>query len=128
MTAPEKVMQKLVHMVTGTRYDNPAAIREAYQRVMEDDLWDALCDARGELRYGTEKTGLPCGYSRHYECHAVAAQMLDGSWVGWDCWTGGGKHDEPETIEWVDDAYDVTATEVVKVVKEFAVAEKGGGH
>jgi hypothetical protein len=49
--------------------------------------------------------------------------MLDGSWVGWTYWYGGGKHGEPGSIKWVEDAYDVVMTEVQKGVKEFRRVE-----
>lgn len=47
--------------------------------------------------------------------------MTDGSWVGWVYWYGGGKHGDPEDIEWMKDAYDLELTETEKlvVVQEF---------
>lgn len=117
MTASEKLMQKLVHLATGVRHETPEAIREAFSEAEEgDDLQDVMSG----FRSGKESTGLPAEYSRHYESRAVAAQMLDGSWVGWTYWYGGGKHGEPGAIPWVEDAYDVTMTEVTKVVREFS--------
>lgn len=62
------------------------------------------------------ETGLPAPSSRHYESEAVAYQYVDGSWVGWSYWYGGGKHGEPEAIDWMEDAYDVNCTEEEKVV------------
>lgn len=89
-----------------------------------DEVWDEksdeldghLWDARNEVRCSGEETGLPAPYSRHYEGDAVAAKMPDGSWVGWVYWHGGGKHGEPEAIEWIEFAYDVTVTEEEKLV------------
>jgi hypothetical protein len=77
---------------------------------------DNLQDARSEIRGGTAETGLPTPYSRHYESKSVAAQMPDGSWVGWTYWYGGGKHGEPGAVEWIEDAYALTMTEEVKTV------------
>ena len=116
MTATEKVMQLLVYMATEERHDTPEAVREAF-----GDLDDELSDAKSELRSGTHRTGLACEWSRHYESDAVAAQMLDGSWVGWTYWHGGGKHGEPRSIPWIEQAYDVVATPVQKVVYEFTL-------
>ena len=87
-----------------------------------DELYDNLVaegghwDARNEIRSSGESTGLQCDYSRHYGSDAVAAQMPDGSWVGWTYWHGGGKHSEPEAIDWIEDAYDVNCTEEEKMV------------
>ena len=62
------------------------------------------------------ETGLKCEWSRHYESKAVAMKFPDGSWVGWTYWYGGGKHGEPSSIEWMDDAYDVDCHEEEKMV------------
>jgi len=83
----------------------------------KDELWDTL----SEVRAGEVDTGLPCEYSRHYESTAVAAQLPDGSWVGWTYWYGGGKHGEPESIDWMKDAYDLDCKEEEKfmIVRTF---------
>ena len=80
-----------------------------------DENWE-LQDARSEIRGGQCETNLRCDYSRHYESKAVAAQYIDDSWVGWTYWYGGGKHAEPEAIDWMDDAYDLGCVEEEKVV------------
>lgn len=72
--------------------------------------WE-LQDARNEIRCSGQETSFPTPLSRHYECDSVAAQMPDGSWVGWNYWYGGGKHGEPEAIDWINHAYDLTCTE-----------------
>lgn len=84
-----------------------------------------LQDAKSEVRYSGTDTGLPAPFSRHYEADAVAAPYIDGSWVGWTYWHGGGKHGEPEAIDWMEDAYEVNCTEEEKVVvvRTFTVAE-----
>ncbi len=46
--------------------------------------------------------------------------MLDGSWVGWTFWYGGGKHGEPGNVPWMEDAYDLTFTLEAVVVKRFS--------
>lgn len=87
----------------------------------EDELWDTL----SEVRAGEVETGLPCEYSRHYESYSVAAKLPDGSWVGWTYWYGGGKHGEPESIDWMEDAYDLDCLEEVKpmTVRTFTKIE-----
>jgi hypothetical protein len=78
-----------------------------------------------DFRYGEEKTNIPCDFSRHYESDSVAAQMFDGSWVGWTYWHGGGKHGEPEAIDWIEYAYDLECKEEEKlvVVRTFSKKE-----
>lgn len=77
--------------------------------------WE-LQESINEFREGEVETNVPCPDSRHYESKSVAARMPDGSWVGWTYWYGGGKHGEPEAIDWMDEAYDLDVTEEEKVV------------
>lgn len=85
-----------------------------------DDLYEAFCDDIQDIKYefreGEVETKLPCDYSRHYESKSVAAKIPDGSWVGWTYWYGGGKHGEPEAIDWMEDAYDLDVVEEEKLV------------
>jgi hypothetical protein len=103
-----------------------------YPCINVDALWNeidetdpgTLQDAKNDVRYGGEDTGLPTPSSRHYEADARAIQFPDGSWVGFTYWHGGGKHGEPEAIEWMGDAYDVTCTEEEKVITVRTFAAK----
>ena len=94
-----------------------------------DDLYDAawereeLYDAVSEVRGSGEETGIEAGWSRHYESKGVAARLPDGSWVGWTYWYGGGKHSDPGSVPWMEDAYDVTMREETRVVRVFAKAD-----
>lgn len=83
-----------------------------------------LQDAISEVRCSGVETGLKCDYSRHYESKAVATEYIDGSWVGWTYWYGGGKHGEPESIDWMEFAYSVNCVEEQKmvVVRTFSEA------
>lgn len=93
-----------------------------------DELWDdaededELQDARYEVRESGVPTELECEYSRHYDSEAVAAKLPDGSWVGWTYFFGGGKYGEPEAIDWIGEAYDVSCKETFKMcsVLEFS--------
>lgn len=95
-----------------------------------DELFDAsnedceLQDYMYEFREGEVETNIPAPSSRHYESKSVAARMADGSWVGWTYWYGGGKHGEPEAIDWMDSAYSLTCEEEQKVVtiRTFSIA------
>jgi hypothetical protein len=83
----------------------------------ENEVYPYLCDVVSEIRCGDVETGLDTKeWSRHYEAKEVAAQAPDGSWVGWTYWYGGGKHGEPEAIDWMGDAYDLSLHEEEKVV------------
>lgn len=88
-------------------------VDELYEALEDaDEHWDGVSEVRGS---GID-TGLDCDWSRHYESKAVAAKMPDGSWVGWTYWYGGGKHGEPEAIDWMDKAYDLNCVEEEKVM------------
>lgn len=124
--------QKLKHLIliadASLRGEQPAVateqnIDELYEAADGDDY--ELQDARQEVRGGQVETGMKCEWSRHYESKAVAAQYLDGSWIGWTYWYGGGKHGEPEAIDWIEDAYDLNCAEEQKVVtvRNFSVVE-----
>jgi hypothetical protein len=89
-------------------------VDEAWQSVLVDN--DAHWDCKSEFRSSGEDTDIPCDWSRHYESKSVARKLSDGSWVGWTYWYGGGKHGEPEAVEWMEDAYFLNVTEEEKVV------------
>ena len=95
-------------------------IDKLYQELVDvDGHWDA----KEEIRTSGEETKIPCTeYSRHYECESVAAEMPDGTWVGWTHWHGGGKHSNPSSIDWMDKAYNVSLKEEEKIVivREFS--------
>jgi hypothetical protein len=86
-----------------------------------------LREACNEIRTSGTKTGIPSrDWSRHYEQHEVGALLAD-RWVGWTYWYGGGKHGEPEAIDWMSEAYflDVTEEERTVVVRTFVSQETG---
>ena len=91
----------------------PENVDEMYEEADQD--W-ATQDAKSETRGGEVETGIKCEYSRHYESKAVAMKMPDGQWVGWTYWYGGGKHGEPEAIDWIEDAYLLNCVEEEKMV------------
>lgn len=99
-------------------------VDEVYE-ALDDDDDGSLQDAREEIREGDVETGLQTEWSRHYESKAVAAQAPDGTWVGWTYWYGGGKHGDPQSIEWMDEAYNLNCAEEEKLVtvRTFTKAE-----
>ena len=88
-------------------------LESLYQQLIDDDLhWDY----ENEMRHGEIETNLPSQFSRHYEAKEVARKMSDGSWIGWTYWYGGGKFGEPEAIDWMSEAYDLSCKEEEKVI------------
>lgn len=120
MTAP----QKIKHMILLKAAEWMGVTPPQVTAENIDDLYDGAVesddgtvhDARNEIRCCGQETGLPCESSRYYETEAVAAQAPDGSWVGWTYYSGGGKHGEPQSMPWIEHAYDLACTEEVKTV------------
>lgn len=84
---------------------------------------DELHDISSGVRVGQVQTSLQpyiCNTRllRDYDADMVAAQMDDGSWVGWTYWHGGGRHGEPSAIPWMEDAIDLSCVETEKVIIE----------
>lgn len=51
-----------------------------------------------------DETDITADWSRHYESKFVAKELLNGKWVGYTYWHGGGKYGEPQAIPWMDKA------------------------
>lgn len=118
MTPEQRIKQLILHRQAEWEKNDPPAVTadnidEVFDAANED--W-GLQDAINDVRYGGMETQLPCESSRHYESKSVATKALDGSWVGWTYWFGGGKHGEPEAMPWMEDAYEVFCTEEQKMV------------
>jgi|LakMenEpi03Aug12_release.lakeMendotaPanAssembly.Ray.scaffolds.fasta_scaffold1018124_2 hypothetical protein len=104
-------------------FDTEEKIDAAFEAIEEQYLDDEVSEAESELRGSyTHETGIKCDYSRHYESKAVARQFGD-KWVGWTYWYGGGKHGEPESVEWMEHAYFVEVKEETRVVLVFSKPE-----
>lgn len=97
-----------------------------------EDLWDEnydeVQDYKYEFREGQVETDIPCESSRHYESSSVAAKCPDGTWVGWTYWYGGGKHGEPEAIDWIEHAYNLDCVEQEKLVVVRKFSKKKGSE
>lgn len=84
---------------------------------------DAMQDGREEVRCSGIPADLkPKNWSRHFEIDAVA-KNINGTWVAWDYYYGGGKHAEPETCEWIGDARIVNCEEVQVMKTEYYFSE-----
>ena len=125
---PEHKIRHLI-LIAAREYDEDAEPLPATLTAEQiDELWDEDSDAINEAKYEFRSSGiptpeLPTPSTRHFEVDAVAAQYIDGTWVGWLYWHGGGKHAEPEAIDWMEDAYDLKVIETKTItVNVFAKA------
>lgn len=92
---------------------------EFYDDLDELGHYDTLNDElEYEFRVSGEETSLPCECSRHYESVQVARDLGDVA-VSWTYRYGGGKHGEPDSIDWLNDAYFVKCEKVVKTVNVY---------
>ena len=92
----------------------PEIVDEVYEDVQDSNEYDY--DVMYNLREGDIQTEIAAPSSRNYESYSVAAEAPNGMWVGWTYWYGGGKHGEPEAVEWVEDAYLLNHKEEEKLV------------
>ena len=127
MTPEQKIKWAIIMQV----YTNePQLKQEIITDENIDDLYDELEDYVGdvidEFREGEVETDIPCEDSRYYESYSVAAEIPDGSWVGWTYWFGGGKHGEPEAIPWMEDAYELDCVKEEKMVIQLDFTKKKG--
>lgn len=126
MTPEQKLKWAVLARVAGWE-GNPAPdypcqnVDELYEKLVDED---AHWDGKSEVRSGEVETKLPCEYSRHYERKAVAMRFPDNSWVGWTYWYGGGKHSEPEAIDWMEYAYELDCNEEERTVIVQTFKEK----
>lgn len=120
MMTPEQYIKKEI-ILQAIKYSgfvfeneiNESNIEEVYTKFREEDY---SYDCISEFRSTGVETKMDTPYSRHYESTAMAEQMSDGKWVGWTYWYGGGKHSEPEAIEWMNEAYFLDCKEEEKMV------------
>lgn len=65
-----------------------------------------------------EKSNIePESYDRHYDSESRYVECVDGSFVGFLYWTGGGKHGNPMNIPFIEEAYDL------KLEREYTVTK-----
>jgi hypothetical protein len=118
MTPEQKLKWAILDILWRERgEDCPVVTAENVDAMYEarDDA-NELQDIREEVRCSGIETGIACDWSRHYESKAVAGRVPDGSWVGWTYWYGGGKHGEPQAIDWMGWAYDLNCMEEERMV------------
>ncbi|MBE8597869.1 hypothetical protein [Xenorhabdus sp. BG5] len=121
--------QAIKHIVLQKHYGKSLSVSSVEEI---DDIFDELKDGdiiwdlMSEVREGDIETNITPPISRHYETKSVASQTPNGLWVGWTYWYGGGKHGNPEEIDWVGDAYFlnlIKEEDVTVTVREFEKLE-----
>lgn len=53
----------------------------------------------------------PEALAMHAANHPHTLHLCESVWVGWTHYYGGGKHSDPDSIPWMNEAYDVNCTE-----------------
>ena len=119
-TAPQLIKKLIVSIINEQCYDDynqptdtPEQVELAYDLAVEKRIhWDF----EHEVRDSGMETNLPeAPFSRDYETE-IRAQCIDGQWIAYPYYYGGGKHGRPECIPWIDKAYFVECKEEQKVV------------
>ncbi len=121
ITSANKIKKTIMLGIDGL-YDKKMDTNEQIEQIWTDPTnLNILAEAAEEFRGSGLDTKLSCADSNNYDSRAVAAEMFDGTWVGWTFWFGGGKHGEPSMIPWLEHAYPVTFTEQKQtiVVRKF---------
>jgi hypothetical protein len=131
LTAPTKVLLEIIllgihyHPDEGYTEKQVYALNEEEVIPFYEEAKEALNlgECKYELRDCGEDSGLACENSQHYESTAIAYECYDGTWVGWTYWYGGGKHANPEELEWIKDAYYLNCEEIVTTKNVFTRKE-----
>ncbi|QYC52551.1 hypothetical protein [Salmonella phage SSBI34] len=107
---------------------NQEAIAELWDKVEDNEFEGVDGDSLWEVQYDFRSSGIVTNLlpemSRHYESDQVARETPFG-WVSWTYWYGGGKHGNPEEIDWMEYAYyvNMTSKEVVRTEYSFTKVE-----
>jgi hypothetical protein len=86
---------------------------------LRDEWCDTVSDEEMDFRGDGVVTDITPKPSWYFAAESHAIKLQDGGWVGWTFYYGGGKHDEPDAVDWMPDAYEVEMTEETKVVQVF---------
>jgi len=125
LTAQLLIKKEILLTMPSHGFFSDETIESVWDELAEsEDLQDSLCEFRGSgQEHVVEYFPLPM--SRHYEVETHVRLMSGGQWVAWPYWYGGGKHSEPDGIDWLSDARLIAVTseiEVKQMVRTFAVA------
>lgn len=94
---------------------------DTYRSIRTSPLSGYLDELESELREGKVKTGLvpECGGNAESEAVAIPVSGISNLYIGWTYFFGGGKHSNPESIEWMENCYLVKAKDRVQTVRFF---------
>lgn len=112
------ILLKAVEFGTIQSFDDGLGGDQVDELYNSYDRYDELADAWCEVRYDGIDCNLPTiTSSRHYEVDAKAIN-IDGKWVKFDFYYGGGKHGDPDEYNYIEDAVIVDCTqEEITVIK-----------
>ncbi len=105
-------------------FDIPESEEEIENLFYCGEISDWTRKALSEFRDSyDEETKIEYDWSRHYESKSVAKKLSNGKWVGYTYWFGGGRHGEPDAIDWIDEAYFLNCEEKMVMKNFFTKAE-----
>lgn len=129
LTAQELIYKQMINEACESDADVGISVINYGAHDSYQDLWfhlkeiyDCCYDIEYEIREGMETNLHPKTSSRHYEIDVHAVQV-DGVWVAWDYYYGGGKHGEPEAFDWISNARIVECEEKVVTKIEYKFKE-----
>lgn len=125
----QQLLRKAI-LLKAVQFENIEPFTENLTGEQVDTLWscydenDELADPISEIRCGGIYASniKAATFSRHYEID-VNAMKIEGVWVAWDYYYGGGKHGEPEAYDWISDARIVNCEEQEVVKIEYIFSE-----
>ena len=129
MTPEQRIKREILTRASEAHWE-PFTLPELTAKNI-DDAYDVLMDECGstvqdeemEFRGGGVITDIQPKLNYHFPSESHAIKLQDGGWVGWTFYYGGGRHDDPEAVDWMEYAYEVDMTEETKVVQVFKKVE-----
>ena len=101
-------------------------IDELYDDALNGEYSDEVNEEYYNIRHDGEEINLPTSRtSRHYEVDTHVLK-IDDNWIAFDYYYGGGKHSEPDSIDWLDTCRFVYCEEkvVTQTIRTFKELEK----
>ena len=129
LTAQELIYKQMIQVVSEYNSRITDFVAECVDQESYESMWygiksefDEAYELEYEMREGLETNLTSKTSSRHYEID-VHAMQVDGVWVAWDYYYGGGKHGEPEAFDWISNARIVDCEEKVVTKVEYNFKE-----
>lgn len=102
-------------------------LEEFYEEIKYGEWEDYVRDVVSGFRYSGENIDDKVYEDRYYCYRDVATKItgLDDLYLGWTYYFGGGKHAQPQEVEWMEDCYLLTCREVeeTRIVKVYEKVE-----